>query len=335
MVEASVSSHLEAHSSDYYGKCEEDIFVKNSVLLNVPPAQGTEEVDQYTVEYDVSYNEDGIVVLGKSFEIIDGVLCSSHTVDIFFSKPLAPGSLSSMFPTSAILVVDGNLFGTKCDFVPEYEGAQRQVNNVGFMVIEASQVDGSTVKITGTPTVIDAIFEKQSMEYQPNSSEIGTRRRSLLDLQPPEITLPKDGPVQAKIKVTGGASASVDKLSWSTELIRIEGKWLDYYLPDLTISAEVGYKMFIKFENSLEISEKVLAFECPDEDNELCPPTEFEVFPDIAIPGVGISAPSIISKLLDIEGLAPRLGLVVSVPVTLSFKVESPLVLNVNVSVSM
>ncbi len=141
MAEGSVNSHLREHLSDYYGKCEEDIFVKKSVLLNVPPEQGKEIVGDYEVDYNVSYNEDGIVVLSKSFEIIDWVLCSNHQVDIFFSKPLAPGSLSSMFPKSAILVVNGDLFGTRCDFVPEYEGVQSERYNVGFFIIELSLVD--------------------------------------------------------------------------------------------------------------------------------------------------------------------------------------------------
>jgi len=332
MAEASVSSHLRKHSSDYYGKCEEEIFVQNSVLLNVPPAQGTEEVDQYTLEYDVSFNEDGIVVLGKSFEIIDEVLCSSHQVDIFFPKPLAPGRLSSMFPTSAILVVNGDLFGTECSFVPPYEGSQRPTFNIGFLIIETSHVDGSIVTITGTPTIFDAIFEEQSMVYRASSSGKGIQRRSLFEFNLPEeefeAKFPPEGPVQIVSKVTRSASISIGDSVFTSKWTRVG------FLPKLleaTMYREIGYKMKVKNENSLEITGSAFEFKCPDEDNKFCPETEFsKVFPDFPIPGFGVSTPKFITKLLGIN--FSRLGLVFSIPVTLDFKIEAPISMKINVS---
>lgn len=231
-----MSSHLGANPSDYYGKCEEEIFVENSVLSNLPPEKGTEDIGHYSVDYDVSYNKDGIVVLSKSFVIIDGIVCSHHQVDVLFSKPLAPGSLPLMFPKSAILVVDGNLFGTKCNFVPQDYGAPRQTYNVGFLVIETSEVDGSTVTITGTPTVFDAIFEEQSMEYRISSS------RSMISIPDNEIEVkvPPKPPVQIVSKITTSASASLGNLKIKSKLIRFETSFLPYFLPDLTITVQVG-----------------------------------------------------------------------------------------------
>jgi hypothetical protein len=78
MAEDDIPSYLVEHMQDYYGKCEADIFIESSVLLNIPPNQGTEERGFYKIDYNVSYNVDGIVVLGRSFDIIDGVLCTLH-----------------------------------------------------------------------------------------------------------------------------------------------------------------------------------------------------------------------------------------------------------------
>ena len=326
MAEASVSSYLEANSSDYYGKCEADIFIKNSVSLSVPPAQGTEELDQYTVDYDVSFNEDGIVVLSKSVDIIDGVLCSSHQVDIFFSKPLAPISLSSMFPKWAILVVDGNLFGTKCDLSP-IEGGREQPSNLSFMVIETSRVIGSIVTVSGVPTVLDSIFEKQDMHYQMTSQGDQTRRLATFEGEvklPPELP-PNVVPLQfvAKTKTTVTASADFD---FHTEMVRMETIFsLGIYYPKIEITALVDYHCNIKIKNSFKFSKGHL--KCPG--SEACPNLEWDILPDIPIAAVPV--PTFILRWLKVP-FSTRLGLMLTFPLTFEFKLESSLNQNINVS---
>jgi len=197
-------------------KMASSMFIQKSVMRNVPPDQGKEDIGSFNVDYNVAYNEDGVVVLSKSSDIIDGVVCSPRRVDVLFSKPLTKESLSSMFPTSAILVVDGACFGTACNPLPSNEWGQEQTSNIGFFVIKSSRIDGSMANITVTPTILDSIFEQQSMHYRM----ISTRERTWrLLLFAGEVKLPPTSTVQFVCK----ADATVDisaHFNFTTEMVR-------------------------------------------------------------------------------------------------------------------
>lgn len=73
MIEENVSSHLANNIEDYYGRCVKDQFVEDSLLLGLSSDQGSDESGLYKVDYELSYNQNGIVDLSSSAKMIDGV----------------------------------------------------------------------------------------------------------------------------------------------------------------------------------------------------------------------------------------------------------------------
>jgi hypothetical protein len=278
----------------------------------------------------VSYNDDGIVVLGRSLDIIDGVLCTPHRVDIIFSKPIAAESLLSMFPKFAILVVDGVLFGVKCDLFSEYENAQDQTFNRGFLVIQSSRIDGSIATITGIPTIFDAIFEHQTMQYhQMNSTGDGTRRLATFTT-PIEIKMPPspaDNPILPfQIVITGKFHTNTDivkDFQVQSQIVRDGWGWelKADYIGEVFFSSKMKYSSSIKFSSS---------FQCPKE--TWCPETNWDIIPSIPIPYLSIPFPSAIFTLLSLKSTSSRVGLVIALPLALQAKAEISKSINFNVS---
>jgi hypothetical protein len=300
------------------------MFIQKSVMLNVPPDQGTEDIGSFNVDYNVTYNEDGVVVLSKSSDIIDGVVCSSRRVDVLFSKPLTKKSSSSMFPTSAILVVDRAFFGTACNLLPSNEWSQEQTSNIGFFVIESSHIDGSMAIITVTPTIVDSIFEKQSMYYRMIST--GERTRRLLSFAG-EVKLPPNSIVQFVCK----AEATVDisaHFNFTTEMVRLGQIFSKtIYYPKFEMTATADYHMKVKHTNSLRITAG--KFKCPG--HKACPQPDYEgLLPDIPIAAVPV--PGFILKFLNVKGYVKRLGLVVALPLSLELQLETYVGMDINVS---
>jgi hypothetical protein len=99
--------HMAKHEDDYCGQCHSERFARDSVLQNIPPAEGLEIYDTYEVEYNVTYLKTGIVSLAASFEDIRGVVCTAGTIEIGFVHPIDEEALSNMFPKHYLLAVDG------------------------------------------------------------------------------------------------------------------------------------------------------------------------------------------------------------------------------------
>mmetsp|Transcript_44737 Transcript_44737/g.107980 ORF Transcript_44737/g.107980 Transcript_44737/m.107980 type:complete len:205 (-) Transcript_44737:1423-2037(-) len=80
-----------------------EIFVQNSVLKDIPPAVGVEEKEDYTITYDVTYIQTGIVALAPSLNGIKNVNCGPGSVEITFTTPFESDNVvKQMFPDSAI-----------------------------------------------------------------------------------------------------------------------------------------------------------------------------------------------------------------------------------------
>ena len=51
--------------------------------------------------------------------------------------------------------------------------------NAGFLIIQSSQADGSTVTVKGIPAMFDIIFKEQTMEYHMYEASGNETRRNL------------------------------------------------------------------------------------------------------------------------------------------------------------
>ena len=87
----------------------------------------------------------GIIGLAASEDIIQSVSCSNSRVDIQFKKIPSPDKLDGMFPESALLVVDGSIFGS-CD-VGTTLHSDVQIDGVGFLSVQTKAQNGATVSL--------------------------------------------------------------------------------------------------------------------------------------------------------------------------------------------
>jgi hypothetical protein len=207
-----------------------------------------------------------------------------------------------MFPKFAILVVDRNLFGEKCNLFSEYENAQEQTFNVGFLVIQSSKIDGLIVSITGVPTIFDAIFEQQTTQYQMNSTGDGSRRLVTIST-PIEVKMPSapaDNPILPfQILFMGEISKNTDnvkKLQVTSELVRT-GIFSVWYLK-FDWTGEVVFHFKMKYLSSIKFSN---SFQCPGE--TWCSNMDWDLIPSIPFPYLSFPFPDFILNLLLIDGL--------------------------------
>jgi hypothetical protein len=122
-----------------------DIFVANSVRLENDPEEGVEEQENSTVTYNVTYLETGLISLAASRDLIYFVECSHHHVGIQFKVTPSADQLHRMFPESALLVVDGEIFGS-CD-VGNQEITPFNLDGAGFLRVDLVQLDGPLVSV--------------------------------------------------------------------------------------------------------------------------------------------------------------------------------------------
>ena len=215
-----------------------------------------------------------------------------------------------MFPTSAILVVDGTFFGMTCDPLPSNEFSR--ISNVAFFVIESSQVVGSIATIAVTPTILDSIFEEQKMHYRMSSTVDRTRRLFSSSL---EVKIPPASPVQfvTKVETTVTASAEFDITSTMVRSGGMEIFGLSISYPRFEMTAVVDYHTKVKHTHSIKLMKTTFL----DDNWE----SEGGVLPDISIASVPV--PGFLLSFLNVKGHVKRLGLVLTLPLAFQYKAES------------
>lgn len=124
-----------------------DLFIEHSVLFDLEPEIGTEVEENYTIVYNLTYLETGLVGLAASVDLIESVTCSQDgAVDIRFIRAPDPDKLDMMFPESGLLVVDGSVLGY-CD-VGTTIPSDVQIEGAGFLSIESVEQNGATVSLS-------------------------------------------------------------------------------------------------------------------------------------------------------------------------------------------
>jgi hypothetical protein len=316
--------------------CQEETFVEKSVLKNIAPKQGLEVNELYQVEYNVSYNNNGIIALASSYNIIQAVSCKPGYVEILFSNPLSPESVPNMFPEHSILVVDGDLFGTTCDLFFEHDDQYDEppTHNAGFLVVESSHYvpSSSTVVVTGIPTIFDVIFQEQSLIFSKRlDAPNGTERalvsldniKGLKDLKfslPPddfEIGNLKESPVQLIKDIDFSGHASIDE--FKAQSLLVGEKWWQLG-PQLKLSAKVSFALGIDITTTLKIKhseESKLKFAKGKE--------EWHLLKGIPIPYVSWTLPGPIKTVVSkfIKSFDPEVGLFIDVPIVLSIGIKT------------
>lgn len=306
-------SHLKQHEADYCGECISEKFFRDSVLKEIPRAEGTEQQETYDeVVYSVNYLNAGIVALAASFDTIEKVTCGKGFIDIVFKNAVNNEKLFEMFPESSVLAVDGILFQVDC--VVGDNGDPDEPFKNGFLIVETSQIDdtGKVVTVKGGEGSFDHLFQDQEFSY----TALADTRRHLLEYKDAsEDTFPKD---ESELKVTVKSETTVMAY---TSLLRKEwhltGEHWYNYDPYIDFAAGFGFridfKLGIKFV--IEVTEELFDYK-KDID-----------FIEISVPNAGFKLPgelvTVLNKILPTSvQLKPAAGLSVSIPASIKAKAE-------------
>lgn len=127
--------------------------------------------ENYTVTFSVTYLETGLISLAASEDLIESVTCSHGNVDIEFKQTPSADMLDSMFPESALLVVDGGVFGS-CDVGPTIP-SDVDIEGAGFLAVQTTQQSGATVSfgnkkacfVPCLPMYTNRLFGRSGLSY--------------------------------------------------------------------------------------------------------------------------------------------------------------------------
>ena len=129
----------------------EDRFIEETFVASVPSVAGSEAFEEYDVDFNVTYNRNGFVSLANT-TVVDEVVCLPGQAKIRFSEVITPLKLPIMFPNSSVLIINGQLFGSECNFYLEPNrtsfNSSSLEENVGFMIIQSAHLGESALDVT-------------------------------------------------------------------------------------------------------------------------------------------------------------------------------------------
>ena len=295
-------------------------------MASIPSEAGSEALGEYDVDFNVTYNRNGFVTLANT-TVVDEVVCLPGQAKIRFSDEILPQKLPYMFPNYSVLIINGQLFGSECNFYLEpnrtFFNSSLQEENVGFMIIQSTHLGESALDVTidGIAAPLDVVFDSQKMNYSLAQADdtIIQDGNSNRQLELVSATLPVEWKyppesnthlfLDAKITATATFSSN-----WDATLYDKDGNLDPMMEYSLTVSKklECSIDVGIKMEQELKIGKAITEFNFP-------------------IPGgVVIKYPSkvkpVLRKLLGLkseEELPNRIGLGLTVPVSIGFSAKA------------
>ena len=230
----SLISHVE-NEKDYCGQCSvSGQFISQSIVASIDPISSTEYVtssvgDVFETEYDAVFNDFGLISLAASQDLIVQVDCANvgdmqGSIRIIFEGDIGADQIEKMFPSGALLVVDGEVFGS-CDIAGESSIIMGPSLN-GFLLIESvSSSSTQEVDVRGEVGSINYFFEKLSISYslmerRQLQSFSTTQRRSLASeefFETYSLVEPDDSPItiNATLVASGSSFIRFSLLDWS------------------------------------------------------------------------------------------------------------------------
>lgn len=251
------------NANDYCGVCLEELFVRNSVIQDLVPIAGNEQVVAtggmaYQTTYDVAFRQAGVVSLASSKDLVKTVAClSTGSVQVKFERAPSPSWLSDMFPVDALLVIDGHLFGD-CSLRQE-DNDNKEEGSVedGFLVIEAVEVRARIVSVKGTPVSFNYLFEHKALSYQ-RSGNLRSRKAIEVNESWSKVFPYEDSPF--KISTTCSVDAHVTVETLRDEFALFSGWKFDPHF-DYALEFSWGIEVGTEFQLAIEASEKLWQYE--------------------------------------------------------------------------
>lgn len=212
----------------------------------------SESGEKFSVSFNVSLQESGVVSLAAADDVIKNVTCFENgSVRIELESAFSGGLLSELYPIGAILVVNSEFFGA-CRLAPDAiseDGAfqNRELFEDGYLRIETVQGSPSNALVHGVAITYFELFESAQIEFRKISLIQGqTRDTELLvsnRVTTREISKTFDqipfAEIKAGAKLTDASGIDLLTANWNSSGVDIELAFVSDYTLELSLDVDL------------------------------------------------------------------------------------------------